>query len=199
SFNATGFSNYQAEETPSGGDSGGGTGSGGGGGGGTGRANFSVEPKKITIKAEVGETIKNDFMIKNPGNVRDKYHISTSGLEGMIKVSEESVIIPFKSEMVVPFEIKVTKEGIHSGRIVVENSNIKKEVIIVVEVKTIESKKEIAREENKTVLEYPEEITLSISEPKYSLLVPLIVITVLAIFLFVSHKIGAKKRAKKRA
>ncbi|MBI2451567.1 hypothetical protein HYV50_00645 [Candidatus Pacearchaeota archaeon] len=143
-FNVTGFSIYSAEETP--GVSLSPSGGGGGGGGTIGVVKsigkeLSIDKEEIKVSLKQGETKREQFIIENTGEDELKIWINTSSLNEFLVVKLTQFTLRPNEKIVVFvdfFAPETTNPDLYLGKIFVSSGEIKKEILVSLEV---ESKK----------------------------------------------------------
>ncbi|MBI4158999.1 PGF-pre-PGF domain-containing protein [Candidatus Woesearchaeota archaeon] len=125
----------------------GGTGSSGGGGGGSGKeekAVYSVALDKETIKIEIdrGEEKEEFLQIKNNGNKKLSLSIKAESDSNFLFIEDDLQSQTLELEVSETKYVKIKasalnlKEGVHVGKIVIENSKLTEVVPVVLEVKS---------------------------------------------------------------
>lgn len=103
---------------------------------------FSLSKEKISVSVTQGETVRESFWIRNEGP-EDLYLIlEVEGLEDYILLSDKFVILDQIKEkaMYINFVALAEQEPkTYTGRVIVKTARIKKEILIVMEVKQREA------------------------------------------------------------
>ncbi|MEK6758000.1 MAG: hypothetical protein AABX88_02625, partial [Nanoarchaeota archaeon] len=142
-FNVTQFSVYSAEETPvttpttT-------TTTGGGGGGGSAAVippyeglGFSVTPENFEKTIELRRIDFGSITIDNLEDEEKNFDVSVEVLDEIIVFDESSFVIDSKGTKKIEFEIHSPREpGVYTGKIIVSSGNLKKEVLVIINVRT---------------------------------------------------------------
>lgn len=167
SFNVTGFSFYSAEETPSGS---GGTGlsPGGGGGGGSSRSvteSFSVDKDNINLAIKQGRTRAESIKITNVGQKELLFKLSAERIDDFVKIAEpEFTLAPGESKVIsLDFFSRIdSATGLYLGKVVVEADGAVKEILVALNVQSIDALFDVLVDLTRDKLEIGSELTANI-------------------------------------
>jgi len=137
-FNVTGFTVYSAEETPvtdvdpypS------------GGGGKRITKGFSIDKENIKISLKQGQTKEEQITIKNKGNKKINFKISTIGVEEFIKINEAEFNLDAEESKTVNIDFIAKEESIpdlYVGKLLIKGDGTEKEIPVAVEVESEEA------------------------------------------------------------
>lgn len=130
-FNVTQFTIYSAEETPTEGPT------PSGGGGAIAKIDFSTNPESIEVKLKQGDSIEKNIIITNDGERDLNITIRSPNLENFIKISETNFILTKGETKTITLNI-ITKSDtipdLYIGILVIESKELKKELVVAIEV-----------------------------------------------------------------
>ena len=136
-FNVTQFSNYSADETPEETTTTTTT-SGGGGGGGTTTAAFTVDKTQISVTLNPGQVRTEEITITNTADTTIVVRIDNL-IQDFVARGEDIVILNPGGSKVVPLYILArvgTIPDLYLGKLILSSGNIKKEILIAIEVES---------------------------------------------------------------
>lgn len=139
-FNVTQFSNYSADETPAS-DSGapvGGGGVGGSGSEGGAAINFTVDREQISINLQPGQVKTENITITNTGKNVQVIEIENLLKEFIVRSEDAIVLSPGESRVIELHAIARidTVPDIYLGKLIVSTGNMKKEILIAIEIES---------------------------------------------------------------
>jgi len=137
-FNVTQFSNYSAEETPA--EEIPATTSSGGGGGSssTSSPTFALDKEQISVSLIPGQVITEEIIITNIGNQITSFKIENLFSDFIVRGEEVIVLNPGESRTI-PLYILARVDiipNLYLGKIVISSGNLKKEVLISIEIES---------------------------------------------------------------
>ncbi|MHA1667485.1 MAG: hypothetical protein ACTSUR_02410 [Candidatus Heimdallarchaeaceae archaeon] len=136
-FNVTDFTNYSAEETPTASS----VAPSGGGGGKVTIKKFEIDKEEVKIKLKQGETKIEEIKIKNTGNKKLSFTITSPELEEFIKISEESFELDAGKEKTIKIDFiarENTAPDLYLGFITIKADSSEKQIFVAI---GVESKK----------------------------------------------------------
>ena len=146
-FTVTGFSVYSAEETPIPSPSAGGS-SGGGSGKGSGgvsvpplkKINFDISPESYKKIVALNIIEFGRINITNLENSNETFNIKVENIKDILSFDKTNVTINPEKTKILEFRIAPPeKTGIYAGKIIVTSGGTKKEILVVINVKTEKS------------------------------------------------------------
>ena len=116
------------------------TGSGSGGGGAaappTVKKDFLVNPEEFNIIIIAGDKKDYEIEIENPTNSILEIEIETKGISGFIDLSSNKIILEGRQKRKFGFSVSAPESGIYAGRIVFAAGEVKKEVFVILNVRS---------------------------------------------------------------
>lgn len=120
--------------------------SGGGGGGGGGGASlpsavkiFEVTPEELNVFLVSGKQDEKEIKVINTGSVSLTVDIEVSGINEMVSLNTNRVVLKPNEEQKVILTIKAPEYGIHAGRIIFKSGNLRRDVFVLVNVRSDEA------------------------------------------------------------
>jgi len=141
---------------------------GGGGGGGTGRAiqkteTFSIDKDTINVKLPLGGTKKEEIVISSSETA--EISISVSKIEDFIKISEKEFSLKDGESKKITLDFLVREDvvpGLYLGKLIVKSKTEEKEILVVIEVVSLEELLDVAIEIKEGPLSPGQEIWTSV-------------------------------------
>lgn len=137
-FNVTQFSTYSADETPVETTTTTTTSGGGGGGSVTYATTFTLNKNQISVTLNPGQVKTEEITITNTGSQTDSFKIDNLFQDFVVRGEDTVVLNPGESKTI-PLYILArvdTTPDLYLGKIIVSSSNVKKEILIAVEVES---------------------------------------------------------------
>ena len=140
SFNVTQFTVYSAEETPvtPPADTGEGT---AGGGGTVVQEIIKLDKNRISITLKQGETKSEEIVITNIGTSIREVNLTVLDVEDFMKLSEENFYLDAGESKTIIIDFiagQDTTPNLYQGKLIVSSGSIQKEVLIAIDVESIE-------------------------------------------------------------
>ncbi|MCH7850485.1 MAG: hypothetical protein IH845_02470 [Nanoarchaeota archaeon] len=145
SFNVTHFSTFSAEETPT-------------GevieeeiskGGGRVIKNFSINKDKINLNLRVGQKGREQIIIENEGNTKIKIILENLKLEDFMKIDEPNFDLRIKESKLINLDFMINETvvpNLYLGKLIINGGEIRKEVIIALEIESRETSFDVKAE-----------------------------------------------------